>query len=103
MVIGWLQQEQEADTPDDASAWSRVEAAQRQRGSACLLVPQPAHAVLAGELAVGLTCFGELPAEITRAIQMHDTGWAASDAQQIQRLRSGGAQTGPAVSFVAIP
>jgi len=103
MVIGWLQQEQEEDTPDDASAWARVEAVQRQKRSACLLVPQPAHAVLAGELAVGLTCFGELPAEITRAIQMHDTGWAASDAQQIQRLRSGGAQTGPAVSFVAIP
>jgi len=44
-----------------------------------------------------------LPPEITRAIQMHDTGWAASDAQQIQRLRSGGAQAGHAVSFVAIP
>ena len=27
-----------------------------------------------------------------RAIQMHDTGWASSDAQQIQRLRSGGPQ-----------
>jgi hypothetical protein len=80
-----------------------VEAAQRQKGSACLLVPQPAHAVLAGELAAGLTCFGELPPEITRAIQMHDTGWAASDAQQIQRLRSGGAQAGHAVSFISIP
>jgi hypothetical protein len=66
-------------------------------------VPQPAHAVLAGELAAGLTCFGALPPEITQAIQMHDTGWAASDAQQIQRLRSGGAQAGHAVSFVAIP
>jgi Protein of unknown function (DUF3891) len=103
MVIGWLQQEQDDDAPDGASAWARVEAAQRQKRSACLLVPQPAHAVLAGELAAGLTCFGELPPEITRAIQMHDTGWAASDAQQIQRLRSGGAQSGHAVSFVDIP
>jgi hypothetical protein len=102
MVIGWLQQEQEDDAPA-ASAWAGVEAAQRQKRSACLLVPQPAHAVLAGELAAGLTCFGELPLEITRAIQMHDTGWAASDAQQIQRLRSGGAQAGHAVSFVDIP
>jgi hypothetical protein len=68
-----------------------------------LLVPQPAHAVLAGELAAGLTCFGELPPEIIRAIQMHDTGWAASDAQQIQRLRSGGAQAGLAVSFLSVP
>jgi Protein of unknown function (DUF3891) len=103
MVIGWLQQEQKDDAPDGSSAWARVEAAQRQKRSACLLVPQPAHAVLAGELAAGLTCFGELPPEIIRAIQMHDTGWAASDAQQIQRLRSAGAQAGHAVSFVAIP
>jgi hypothetical protein len=103
MVIGWLQQEQEDSVPEGASAWARVDAAQRQRRLPCLLVPQPAHAVLAGELAAWLTCFGELPPEITRAIQMHDTGWAASDAQQIQRLRSGGAQAGPAVSFVAIP
>jgi hypothetical protein len=103
MVIGWLQQEQEDGADVGASAWARVEAAQRQKRSTCLLVPQPAHAVLAGELAAGLTCFGELPPEITRAIQMHDTGWAASDAQQIQRLRSGGAQVGQAVSFISIP
>jgi hypothetical protein len=103
MVIGWLQQDWEDGLPEGASAWARVEAAQRQRRSHCLLVPQPAHAVLAGELAAGLTCFGELPPGITRAIQMHDTGWAASDAQQIQRLRSGGAQAGHAVSFVAMP
>jgi hypothetical protein len=103
MVIGWLQQDEEDGVPAGASAWAQVEAAQRQRRVPCLLVPQPAHAVLAGELAAGLTCFGELPPEITRAIQMHDTGWAASDAQQIQRLRSGGAQAGHAVSFIAIP
>jgi hypothetical protein len=70
-------------------------------------VPQPAHAVLAGEIAAGLVAasFGELPPEIVRAIQMHDTGWASSDAQQIQRLRSGGPQAAKAnpVSFVAIP
>ena len=103
MVIGWLQQEQEDGLQTSASAWARVEAAQSQRRLPCLLVPQPAHAVLAGELAAGLTCFGELPPEIIRAIQMHDTGWAASDAQQIQRLRSGGAQASHAVSFIAIP
>jgi hypothetical protein len=103
MVIGWLQQEQEDRVEVGASAWAQVEAAQRQKRPACLLVPQPAHAVLAGELAAGLTCFGELPPEITRAIQMHDTGWAASDAQQIQRLRSGGPQAGHAVPFLSVP
>src|SRR3984885_4401283 len=104
MVIGWLQQEQEDGVSEGASAWARVEAAQRERRLPCLLVPQPAHAVLAGELAAGLTCFGELPPEIMQAIQMHDTGWASSDAQQIQRLRSGGPKPDNAapVSFVAI-
>ncbi len=105
MVIGWLPGEGESAGP--SSAWGRIEAAQRSARLPCLLVPQPAHAVLAGEIAAGLVaaCFGELPPEIVRAIQMHDTGWASSDAQQIQRLRSGGAQAGKAmpVSFVAIP
>jgi hypothetical protein len=104
MVIGRLTGEAEVGGP--SSAWARVEAAQRAVRLPCLLVPQPAHAVLAGELAAGLVAasFGELPPEIIRAIQMHDTGWASSDAQQIQRLRSGGAQASQAapVSFVAI-
>src|ERR1700684_2964896 len=106
MVIGWLQSEQAGSdrSPVGASAWAQVEAAQRQAPVPCLLVPQPAHAVLAGELADALTCFGELPQEIKRAIQMHDTGWAASDAQQIQRLRSGGPHVAEAapVSFIAV-
>jgi hypothetical protein len=107
MVIGWSRSEQASSDrlPVDASAWAQVEAAQRQARVPCLLVPQPAHAVLAGELADELTCFGELPPEIKRAIQMHDTGWASSDAQQIQRLRSGGSHAAHAapVSFIAIP
>src|SRR5258708_31551216 len=104
MVIGWLHWEQEDTMRAGDSAWEQVEAAQRRARLPCLLIPQPAHAVLAGELAAGLTCFGELPPEIQRAIQMHDTGWASSDAQQIQRLRSGGphAATVVPVSFIAI-
>jgi Protein of unknown function (DUF3891) len=103
MVIGWSRREVD---PSLGSAWARVEAAQRVMRLPCLLVPQPAHAVLAGELAAGLlpSSFGELPPEIRRAIQMHDTGWAGSDAQQIQRLRAEGAQASKAtpISFVAI-
>jgi Protein of unknown function (DUF3891) len=99
MVIGWVHREQQA-----ASAWAQVEAAQRDVRMPCLLVPQPAHAVLAGELAAALlpTAFGELPPEIQRAIQMHDTGWAASDAQQIQHLRSAAGSRAAPVSFIAI-
>jgi len=104
MVIGWLQRELADGNP---SPWGLVEATQRSVQLPCLLVPQPAHAVLAGALAEGLRpeIFGELAPEIKRAIQMHDTGWAASDAQQIQRLRAEGPHAGKAapVSFVAIP
>jgi Protein of unknown function (DUF3891) len=108
MVIGTLQREPESGDFSQVaiSAWGLVEKAQRQVSLPCLLVPQPAHAVLAGEIAAGLLvgCFGELPPEIKRAIQMHDTGWASHDAQQIQRLRSGGQQASSQrpVSFLAI-
>jgi hypothetical protein len=99
MVIGWVHRDQPGD-----SAWAQVEAAQRDVRLPCLLVPQPAHAVLAGDLAAALlpTAFGELPPEIQRAIQMHDTGWAASDAQQIQRLRSASGSRAAPLSFIAI-
>ena len=99
MVIGWLQREQAGGELTNTSAWAQVEAAQRDVRLPCLLVPQPAHAVLAGELAACLlpARFGELPPEIKRAIQMHDTGWASSDAQQIQRLR------GPRISSSDAP
>jgi hypothetical protein len=101
MVIGWLQREPEGMP---SSAWALVEAVQRNVTLPCLLVPQPAHAVLAGELAAALlpAAFGELPPEMQRAIQMHDTGWAASDAQQIQHLRGPQAAKAVPVSFVAI-
>ena len=100
MVIGWVDRQAEGDT-----AWRRVEAAQRDPRLPCLLIPQPAHAVLAGDLAAALlqTAFGELPPEILRAIQLHDSGWAANDAQQIQRLRDPARPGGKVVSFVAIP
>jgi Protein of unknown function (DUF3891) len=103
MVIGWLQREQAGGESPNTSAWAQVEAAQRDVRLPCLLVPQPAHAVLAGELAACLlpARFGELPAEIKRAIQMHDTGWASSDAQQIQRLRGPRISNAAPISFVA--
>src|ERR1700749_1642085 len=104
MVIGFDQRES-GGTSAAGSAWAQVEAAQRDVRLPCLLVPQPAHAVLAGELAAALppAPFAPLPREMERAIRMHDPGWAASDAEQIHRLRSGsaGANTAP-VSFIAV-
>jgi len=102
MVIGWSQAEQPSSNHASGSAWGQVEAAQRQLRLPCLLIPQPAHAVLAGEIATDLTCFGQLPPEIIRAIQMHDTGWAGSDAHQIQRLRASHAGDLLPVSFITI-
>jgi hypothetical protein len=102
MVIGWSQAEQPSSNQASGSVWAQVEAAQRQLRLPCRLIPQPAHAVLAGEIATDLTCFGQLPAEIIRAIQMHDTGWAASDGHQIQRLRAPNAGDLLPVSFITI-
>jgi hypothetical protein len=103
MVIGWSQPEQQSSSQASGSAWAQVEAAQRQPRLPCHLIPQPAHAVLAGEIATDLTCFGQLPPEIIRAIQMHDTGWASSDAHQIQRLRAPNAGDQTPISFLNIP
>lgn len=103
MVIGWQQREVGAGN-SAASAWTLVEKTQLQPLLPCLLIPQPAHAVLAGSFAEALlpSAFGDLPREIKQAITMHDTGWARIDAAQIQCLRSGTAEARRAipVSFV---
>ena len=54
MVIGWPEHEPKDGAQASASAWAQVEAAQRDVRLPCLLVPQPSHAVLAGELAAAL-------------------------------------------------
>jgi Protein of unknown function (DUF3891) len=106
MVIGWQQRAGGDGNPPEAvtSAWKQVEASQLNASLPCLLVPQPAHAVLAGILAGALLpgAFGDLPREIKQAITMHDTGWAMIDAAQIQRLRSGapGTERAIPISFV---
>jgi hypothetical protein len=104
MVIGHSSHYSGAkETPAPNSPWKRVEEAQLDARTPCLLVPQPAHAVMAGDLAAALLpeVFGELPAEITQSILMHDTGWAMIDAAQIQRLRSNAARGTKPMSFVA--
>lgn len=95
------------------SAWALVEQAQLQAETPLLLIPQPSHAVLAGELADALlpAAFGDLPPTIRQAIRMHDTGWGLLDAEQIQRLRTVDASGGKGaqresdrpVSFLSVP
>jgi len=103
MVIGWSSRERNAGNNGAASPWERIQEAQLEPELPCLLVPQPAHAVLAGDLADALLTkpFGALPPEIKQAILMHDTGWAMADAAQIQHLRSNTARAAQPISFVA--
>jgi Protein of unknown function (DUF3891) len=108
--------EQPAHTPaSDNSAWHLIEESQRRVAPPLLLIPQPSHAVLAGDLAEALLpdAFGELPATILRAIRMHDTGWGSLDAAQIHQVRDVGGRkddkghrSSPAaglVSFIDVP
>jgi Protein of unknown function (DUF3891) len=84
--------ESPASAPDsNRSAWHFVEQAQERASTPLLLIPQPAHAVLAGELARAFVpeAFGQLPESILQAIRMHDTGWGLLDAAQIHSLRGG--------------
>jgi Protein of unknown function (DUF3891) len=103
MVIAWSKRDDDAKFAE-LGAWQRVEETQTHLQMPCLLVPQPAHAVLAGDLAEALLpeSFGELPSEISQSILMHDTGWAMIDAAQIQRLRSDPAQANRSIP-VAFP
>jgi hypothetical protein len=107
MVLGWSKYDNagpdwQQNTP---SAWQQIVRTQQEPRMPCLLIPQPAHAVLSGELAGALLpeAFGTLPHEIKQAILMHDTGWATADAEQIRRLRSGSEQSSaaPPISFIA--
>ena len=84
-------------------AWSIVEASQSKGYGECWLVPQPAHAALAGEIAAQLTeeVYPERQDAITRAIAMHDAGWGQPDAEQIQRLQA--KATEPPQSFLQAP
>lgn len=67
-------------------AWEALEPTQ-QAGDAIGYISQPAHAVVAGNLAVNLTSetFGALPAEVIDAISKHDIGWAMSDLDALEQ------------------
>jgi uncharacterized protein DUF3891 len=66
-------------------AWEAL-APTQQAGDAIGYISQPAHAIVAGKLAVNLTSetFGALPAEVTDAISKHDIGWAMSDLDALE-------------------
>jgi hypothetical protein len=60
------------------SAWHAVEARQRRQAASYLLVPQPDHAKLSGDLAARFTSpgFPSLSPDVVEAIGAHDEGWS---------------------------
>ena len=82
--------EEQPQSAKSVPIWEAVEKAQKQSADSYWLVTQPAHAALAGELAVALrdARFGPIDATISRSIALHDSGWSMNDAEQIQLLRS---------------
>ncbi|HVJ09418.1 MAG TPA: DUF3891 family protein [Acidisarcina sp.] len=89
MILRVLEEMADWDSKED-TAWHLVRQSQSRKTLPMLLIPQPAHAVLAGDLAAALLpdAFGELPANVLHAIRMHDTGWGILDAAQIHRVRN---------------
>src|SRR5579884_1911427 len=77
-----------ARSPNE-DAWALVERAQRKKPGAGWIIPQPAHSALSGDIAAHLSPehFPGLTPDILKAIALHDTGWSAFDAQQIESLR----------------
>jgi len=68
-------------------AWEAL-APTQQVSDAIGYISQPAQAALAGMLAANLTAdaFGTLPAEVIETISKHDTGWAMSDLNALERV-----------------
>jgi hypothetical protein len=64
-------------------AWRAVEARQRREAESYLLVGQPEHARLSGDLAANFTSpqFPTLSPEMTEAIGAHDEGWSLFPAE----------------------
>ena len=99
-----LQGEAEDLSGSAVSAWQLVEQTQHAIADDYWLIPQPAHAALAGDIAAKLRpeLFGPIDPTIARCIALHDAGWSAADAAVIQTLRSPkSAKVGP-LSFLDV-
>lgn len=86
--------------------WLAIERSQKQDFSpGCWLVPQPAHAALAGDIAQALApkVFPGITPEVVRGIALHDAGWSPDDANAIQASRARGARFQPRSFITADP
>jgi hypothetical protein len=69
------------------SAWQAVFGTQKAAAPRWLLIAQPDHAALAGDLAQGISssAFPKLEEEAIRAISVHDEGWQSFDQDPMVR------------------
>jgi hypothetical protein len=81
-------------------AWAAFALSQTTNASILGYISQPAHAALAGRLAICLNgqLFGEVPNEVIEIIRRHDRGWADID---LVALESAGEI--PPMSFISTP
>ena len=81
-------------------AWAAFIPSQATDGSILGYISQPAHAALAGRLAIALNgqLFDEIPDEIVETIGRHDTGWSEVDLAALEDAE----HTQP-MSFVSTP
>ena len=89
-----------ADMGRVTPGWNGFAESQRLRAKVSGYVSQPAHAALAGRLALALIpeIFGELPAEVAEAVGQHDIGWSIADLAALDS-----AAMGEPVSFLDVP
>ncbi len=78
---GFATAEPQSASTGVVSAWSAVENAQKKTARQWLLITQPDHAQLAGDLAARLQSpfLPYLSPDVVRAIAVHDAGWTGFD------------------------
>ncbi len=84
------------------AAWPIIERTQKQMAREYVLVSQPDHAALAGALAARFAApgFPLMDATISRAIEVHDSGWAIFPAEADPQISPQVDGNGKPISFL---
>ena len=98
MILRTIKQRRYPNKPE-GGAWAAFLQSQAANGSIVGCISQPAHAALAGRLAVVLNgrLFDKAPEEIIGSIGSHDAGWSEVDITALEE-----AEYSQPVSFVSI-
>lgn len=87
-----------------SAAWPAIEHTQKQVAREYLLVTQPDHAALAGALAARFAApgFPEIDAGISRAIEIHDSGWSIFPPEADPKFTPHLDRSGKPISFLEV-